>query len=161
MIPRKKFRFGERDNSKPTEQMQLTAEDEKNLDAYVTKIQETVAILQKEMNAIKEGELETVSQLFDEKSRVLKWLELRTPLVEPFLNHELSQKLDIKGHLIDLRKNIEEDGAMLSRMAIAARTVLREIEKIHNRNSLRDVYGKSGEKIGSASGARLNVDEKL
>ena len=161
MIPRKKFRFGERDNRKPTTQIQLTAEDEKNLDAYVTKIQETVAILQKEMNAIKDGELETVSQLFDEKSKVLKWLELRTPLVEPFLNHEFSRKLDIKGHLIDLRKNIEEDGAMLSRMAVAARTVLREIEKINNRNNLGGVYGKSGEKISGASGARLNVDEKL
>ncbi|MFC6639679.1 flagellar biosynthesis protein FlgI [Sulfitobacter sp. JBTF-M27] len=161
MIPRKKFRFGERDASKPSAQIQLTAEDEQNLDAYVIKIKETVTILRKEMNAIKEGELEAVSNLFDEKSRVLKWLELRTPLVEPFLNHEFAQKLNIKGHLIELRKYIEEDGAMLSRMAVAARTVLREIEKINNRNTLGGVYGKSGEKIGNASGGRINVDEEL
>lgn len=161
MIPRKKFRFGERDASAPSAQMQLTAEDEQNLDAYVAKIKETVAILRMEMDAIKEGELETVSTLFDEKSKVLKWLELRTPLVEPFLTHEFAQKLNIKGHLIELRKYIEEDGAMLSRMAVAARTVLREIEKINNRNTLGGVYGKSGEKIGNASGGRINVDEEL
>jgi hypothetical protein len=161
MIPRKKFRFGDRDASKSSAQLQLTAEDEQNLDAYVTKIKETVTILRKEMDAVKEGELEAVSNLFDEKSRVLKWLELRTPLVEPFLNHEFAQKLNIKGHLIELRKYIEEDGAMLSRMAIAARTVLREIEKINNRNTLGGVYGKSGQKISNATGGRINLDEEL
>ena len=161
MIPRKKFRFGERGQADADDRINLTAEDEQNLGAYVEKIEESIAILRKEMDAIRNGELEQVSALFDEKSKVLKWLELRTPLVEPFLHHEIARKLNIKAHLIELKKNIEEDGAMLSRMALAARTVLREVEKIHNRNSLGGVYGKSGEKIAGAGGTRVSLDEKL
>jgi flagellar biosynthesis/type III secretory pathway chaperone len=166
MTPPKKFRFGERRDSaagpvKVPGQIALTAEDEQNLDAYVVKIKETVAILRKEINAIKGGELDVVSNVFEEKSKILKWLELRTPLVEPFLHHEAAQKRNIKTHLAELKKHIEEDGAMLSRMAVAARTILREIEKINNRNGLGGVYGKTGEKLGSASSTKMRIDREF
>lgn len=162
MIPPKKFRFGERlEQAGPAAQMTLTAEDEQNLDAYVSKIRETVEILRREIAGIKDGNLEVVSEVYEEKSKVLKWLELRTPVVEPFLNHEFAQKLNIKGHLSELKGKIEEDGALLSRMAIAARTVLREVEKINNRNNLGGVYGKSGEKVRADKGQQVNVDREF
>jgi hypothetical protein len=163
MTPRKKFRFGDRPpiNVKAEAPIALTAEDEANLDAYVDKIQETVAILRKEITAINNGELEVISNVFEEKSKVLKWLELRTPLVEPFLNHEFARKLKIKEHLGDLKKYIEEDGAMLSRMAVAARTILREVDKVTNRNSLGDLYGKSGRKMGANASGKLEIDREF
>ncbi|MGC1504531.1 MAG: flagellar biosynthesis protein FlgI [Sulfitobacter sp.] len=163
MTLRKKFRFGERPqtDTKAEAPIGLTAEDEANLDAYVDKIQETVAILRKEITAINNGELEVISNVFDEKSKILKWLELRTPLVEPFLNHDIARKLKIKEHLGDLKKYIEEDGAMLSRMAVAARTILREVEKISNRNELSDLYGKSGKKMNAHSGAKMGIDREF
>jgi hypothetical protein len=163
MTPRKKFRFGERQETPATSDtpLALTPEDEANLNAYVGKIKETVAILRKEITAIKNGELEVVSNVFEEKSKVLKWLELRTPLVEPFLNHEIALKLNIKRHLADLKKNIEEDGAMLSRMAVAARTILREVERINNRNGLADIYGKSGQKVSGMSGGKMRIDREF
>lgn len=160
MIARKKFRFGERQEApiEPDALTALTARDEANLDAYVDKIKETVTILRQEITAIKNGELEVISNVFDEKSKVLKWLELHTPLVEPFLNHEIAQKSNMKRHLADLKKEIEEDGAMLSRMAVAARTILREVEKINNRNGLGGVYGKSGQKVSDAPGTKMRID---
>ena len=161
MIQRKTFRFGARGTAANGEDIPLTAEDEQNLDAYVAKIKETVAILQKEIAAIKNGELEVVSQLFDEKSKMLKWLELRTPVIEPFVTGNIAQKLNLKGHLAELKKHIEEDGAMLSRMSVAARTILREYEKINNRNGLGGTYGKSGQKMASGREARVNIDQKL
>lgn len=162
MIPPKKFRFGERmEQANQAGQMVLTAEDEQNLDAYVGKIRETVDILRKEIAGIKEGNLEVVSEVFEEKSKILKWLELRTPVVEPFFHHDFAQKLNIKGHLAELKNKIEEDGALLSRMAVAARTVLREVEKINNRNNLGGVYGKSGQKVSGEKAQRVNVDREL
>ncbi|GAA6176185.1 flagellar biosynthesis protein FlgI [Sulfitobacter pacificus] len=163
MTLRKKFHFGERatTDSKAEAPIALTAEDEANLDAYVDKIQETVAILRKEITAINEGELEVISNVFEEKSKILKWLELRTPLVEPFLNHDIARKLKIKEHLGELRKYIEEDGVMLSRMAVAARTILREVEKVSNRNELGNVYGKSGKKMSANSSGAPGIDREF
>ena len=163
MTLRKKFRFGERPERTGASDapIALTAEDEANVEAYVGKIKETIAILQKEIAAIKNGELEVISNIFDEKSKVLKWLELRTPLVEPFLKHEIAQNLNIKRHLADLKKNIEEDGAMLSRMAVAARTILREVEKINNRNGLGGIYGKSGQKMSGNTNGTLRIDREF
>lgn len=165
MTPQKKFRFGERGLDAvaggETAQTALSKVDEQNLDEYVNKIKETVTLLRSEITAIKNGELEVITDVFDEKSRVLKWLELRTPLIEPFLNHGFAKRLNIKEHLAELKKNIEEDGAMLSRMAVAARTVLREVEKINNRNGLDGVYGKSGQKMGAAGSGKKNIDRKF
>ncbi len=163
MTPRKKFRFGKRPETAANSDalIALTKEDEANLDAYVGKIQETVTILRKEITAINNGELEVISNVYDEKSKVLKWLELHTPLVEPFLNHDIARKLKIREHLADLKKNIEEDGAMLSRMAVAARTILREVNKIRDRNGLGDVYGKSGQKLSSKTGGKMRIDREF
>jgi len=95
MTPRKKFRFGERpaiDGQSETP-MTLTAEDEANLDAYVGKIQETVAILRKESTAINNGELEVISNVFEEKSKVLKWPETRAPLVDASHHNDFARNL--------------------------------------------------------------------
>ena len=165
MTQMKKFRFGDRSNAAqqnaPAGELTLTPEDETNLLDYMSKIKETVDILQYEIAAIKKGDLAVVGEVFERKERALKWLELRTPLIEPFLNHEFSEKLMIRKNLSELKKNIEEDDAMLSRMAIAARTILREFEKIINRNGLNGVYGKTGQKLGKTSTLQMSVDQKF
>ena len=161
MVQQKTFRFGTRPVAASNEPMSLTDEDAQNLHAYVAKLKETANVLEREVTAIRQGELEAVGALFEEKSSLLKWIELRTPLVEPFLDHELARKLNLKGHLTELKARIEEDGAMLSRISIAARTVLREMEKIRSRNSLGSTYGKSGRRLDSPDGNRVPFDEKI
>ncbi len=165
MTQRKKFRFGDRTEGvlaqgASTEPV-LSPEDDANLHEYVVKIDETVALLKFEIAEIKKGNIEVVRDLFEKKERALKWLELRTPLVEPFLNHAVFEKLAIQQKLSELKRNIEEDDAMLSRMAVAARTIMREFEKIINRNGLDGVYGKSGQKLGKTSALNLSVDKKF
>ena len=161
MIQRKTFRFGARPASASDTEIPLSPQDSENLRAYVTKLGETIDLLKHEISAIKDGELDVVGTLFEEKSRLLKWLELQTPVVQPFLTGNMARKLDIKGHLHDLKRHIEEDGAMLSRMSIAARTILREYQKISDRNSLGGTYGKSGEKRNGTSDPRMNIDQVL
>lgn len=163
MTLKKKFHFGERPapDTQTEAPIALTADDEANLDAYVEKICETVAILRKEIEAINKGELEVISNIFEEKSKILKWLELRTPLVEPFLNHDAARQLKVKEHLGELKDYIEEDGIMLSRMAVAARTILREVEKVSNRNDLGNIYGKSGKKMSANSSGDTGIDREF
>ncbi len=85
MTPRT-FRFGQRGTAPEGEapdQLVLTPQDEENIHAYVAKIHDTIDVLNREVQAIKAGNLDVVSAIFEEKSRALKWLELQTPLVEP------------------------------------------------------------------------------
>lgn len=165
MIAPKKFRFGERQPMATADgtpgPLILTPEDETNLDTYVVKIGETIKILREEIAAIKKGELKVVTSLFEEKSKSLKWLELHTPLVEPFLDHAAAKQRDLKTHMAHLKENIEENGALLSRMAITVKTILREHEKILNRNGLGGVYAKSGEKVSVNAGPEMKIDREF
>lgn len=165
MIPPKKFRFGERRAERAPQPsgapLSLTVEDETNLDTYVTKIAETVEILRKEIAAIKKGDLKVVTSLFDDKSKSLKWLELHTPLVEPFIDHVAAQKRNLRQHMAALKEIIEENDALLSRMAITVKTILREYDKALNRNGLGGVYAKTGEKVSVQSGPEMKVDREF
>lgn len=161
MMQPKTYRFADQGRPDQGTEIALTEKDAENINQYVGKIRETVDLLRHEIDAIKAGELEVIGQIFEEKSRKLKWLELRTPLIEPFLDHEFAQKLSLRPLLAELKRNIEEGGAMLARMAIAARTIRREVEKIHNRNGLDNVYGKTGEKLAGGAGQKLKLDQEL
>lgn len=165
MIAPKKFRFGERQPAPISDgipaPLVLTAEDETNLDTYVVKIGETIEILRQEIAAIKKGELKTITSLFEEKSKSLKWLELHTPLIEPFLDHAAARQRDLRTHMAALKESIEENGALLSRMAITVKTILREHEKILNRNGLGGVYAKSGEKVSVNLGPEMKIDREF
>lgn len=161
MIIRKKFRFGERPNNLDDTNLRITPEDAQNLESYVSTIKHTLSILRQEIDAVKAGKLEVIGEVFEEKSKALKWLELHTPLVEPFLNHDLAGRLKIKEHLSELRQRIEEDGTILERMAIAAKTIRREVEKITKRNGLENVYGQSGQKLSGSPSAKASLDQEL
>jgi len=163
MTPRT-FRFGQRGTAPEGEapdQLVLTPQDEENIHAYVSKIHDTIDVLNREVDAIKAGNLDVVSAIFDEKSRALKWLELQTPLVEPFMDHPIMVELEVKAHLKQLKGAIEEDSAILSRMAVAARTILREVKKISNRNALDGNYGKMGQRVSGVADKNMHVDQKF
>ncbi|WP_370399495.1 flagellar biosynthesis protein FlgI [Sulfitobacter sp. JB4-11] len=165
MIAPKKFRFGERQllpaaDGAPAP-LVLTAEDEANLDTYVVRVGETIEILRQEIAAIKKGELKTITNLFDDKSRSLKWLELHTPLIEPFLDHAAAKQRDLRMHMANLKESIEENGALLSRMAITVKTILREHEKILNRNGLGGVYAETGEKVSVNQRPEMKIDREF
>ena len=102
------FRFGKRqtDTADPQNASGVvpTAEDERNIEAYTKKVREILKVLALEITAIKDGELDRVGELFDTKTKLFKWLELRAPLVEPFLGHEVAKRLSLDVLLQELKE---------------------------------------------------------
>ena len=78
-------------------------------------------------------------------------VEVKVPKVE----------LEVKAQLKQLKGAIEEDSAILSRMAVAARTILREVKKISNRNALDGNYGKMGQRVSGVADKNMHVDQKF
>jgi hypothetical protein len=165
MLAKRKFRFSERSEARRNSGQQqgavLTAEDAANLDAFAIKMQEAIDLLTKEVTAIGEGRLNVVSDIFGEKAALLKWLELKLPLIEPFMNHEDTKARGLPELLTELKGIASEDGALLSRMSAAAGAIVREMEKATNRNNLHGTYGKTGEKVGKLSGQETHLDREL
>lgn len=164
MLGSKKFRFGERFASKETEQNRvplLTEEDETNLEAFHSTLQEAIRLLKDEVAAIKAGQLGIVSEIYEQKARILKWLELKIPLIEPFMPQDGTPNRNIPASLEELKKVAAEDSELLSRMSVAARTIVREIEKVNNRNGLSGVYGKRGQKILGSTNPNMRLDREL
>ncbi len=165
MLEKRKFRMGDRSEARRNSGQQqgtvLTAEDAANLDAFAVKLRETIDLLTREITAIGEGRLNVVNEIFDAKAAILKWLELKLPLVEPFMAHEDAKSRGLPELLRELKAVVSEDSALLSRMAAAAGTIVREIEKARGRNSLHGNYGKTGEKVGAPSTPEMHLDREL
>ena len=165
MPQKRRFRIGERLEARRNAGQQqgtvLTAEDAANLDDFAIRVQQANELLREEIAAIGEGRLNVVSELFGRKAEILKSLELKLPLIEPFMTHKGAAERNLPTLLAELKRTVSEDSALLSRMAVAAGTIVREIEKARNRNSLNGNYGKTGEKIGRPSGAQRHLDRKL
>ncbi|MDK3016716.1 flagellar biosynthesis protein FlgI [Pseudodonghicola flavimaris] len=161
----RKFRIGRRQEARRSQAdgagPVLTEEDEANIDAFSAKVGEAVSLLNEEIAAIRAGRLQIVGELFDRKAALLKWLELRMPLIEPFLRHEAVRARGLPVQLAQLQKAVSEDSALLQRMARAAGTIVRELKKASERNGLSGLYGKSGQKIGNSTGGRLRIDREF
>ena len=165
MLEKRRFRIGDRREARRSSGQQqgpvLTAEDAGNLDAFAAKLQEAIDLLSMEITAIGEGRLNVVNEIFDDKAAILKWLELKLPLVEPFMTHEGARTRRLPELLTELKDIVGEDSALLSRMAVAAGTIVREMEKARNRNSLHGNYGKTGEKIAKPATPEIHLDREL
>lgn len=162
MIGQRKFRIGQRLQERRgvvNSGMVLTDEDRANIEAFAEKLAEAVSLLRQEVEAIGLGQLSVVGDLYERKATLLKWLELRIPLVEPFLKHEAATESALPELLADFKQAIDEDSAILSRMASAAGTIVREIEKTAERHSLNGLYGKSGHKLSKTGEGRMRIDK--
>lgn len=159
MIAARQFRMTDR--RKAAAQGAPSERDVQNIDDFSAKIADAVTLLRKEITAINEGNLNVVSELFDEKSSMLKWLELRMPLVEPFMKGDVALTRKLPDRLAEFKKVVEENSTLLSRMATAAGTVAREIEKATQRHSLNGLYGKSGQKISDQKIEKLTIDREF
>jgi hypothetical protein len=165
MVRKRKFRIGGRMQARRDAVAGnapiLTEEDEANITAFTDKVGEAIDLLNQEVAALTEGRFQVVSELFERKASLLKWLELRVPLVEPFLQHEAAKSRGLPERLAELQKAVSDDSAMLQRMATAAGTIVREIRKARERSGLTGLYGKSGQKIGGQEGGRMRIDREF
>jgi predicted transcriptional regulator len=165
MISQRQFRVAGRKRAQPTGQGAMalapTELDIQNIDAFATKITEAVSILKQEIAGINEGKLNIVSELYNQKASILKWLELKMPLIEPFMNDDAVKARRLPDRLSELKEAVTENNALLSRMSVAAGTIVREIEKAQNRHSLSGLYGKSGRHIGPDGSRSRALDKEL
>lgn len=137
-----------------------TEEDKENIAEFAQRLEAAVALLKREIEAIGAGQLEAVTELYERKSRLLKWIELRMPVIEPFLGHETAKEARITESLQELRDVAREDSVLLERMAVAARTIVREMDKALDRNSLSGMYGKSGQKLVEEREPRKSINRE-
>lgn len=161
MIATRQFRMSERKRTRTGAADDPTVMDLQNIDAFAGKLNEAITLLKKETAAINEGDLNVVSENFDEKSGLLKWLELKRPLVEPFVKKDAALTRRLPELLDELRGAVTENTTLLSRMADAAGSVAREIEKATQRHSLDGLYGKSGQKVNDPATSKMTIDREF
>lgn len=123
----------------------LTAEDLENVDSFEQVLSQTLSLLGAENEALVAGDIAAVAGLYDEKSRLLKTLELHQPRIEPFLREGGEPVANLRGLIRDLAEQLQVNGRLLKGMAEASRSILDEIERTRNRQSLRGLYDKSGQ----------------
>lgn len=166
MISQRQFKFAGRKPDRavvagPQTGPRPTDLDLKNIDAFANKLTEAVSVLRQEIAGINAGELNIVSELYGEKSSILKWLELKMPLVEPFMNDDAVKTRRLPDRLMELKQAVTENNALLSRMSTAAGTIVKEIEKAQNKHSLNGLYGKSGRHLDAQNGRSVRLDKEL
>lgn len=165
MISQRQFRVAGRKQNRTSGQGTVaiapTELDLQNIDAFASKISEAVSVLKQEIAGINDGQLNIVSELYNQKAGILKWLELKMPLIEPFMNDDAVKARRLPDRLAELKEAVSENNALLSRMSVAAGTIVREIEKAQNRHSLNGLYGKSGRRIGADGSRSRALDKEL
>lgn len=165
MIEGRKFRIGDRLKARsadgPVNALILTDEDMDNLKAFSEKLGEAIRLLETEMDALRDGRLDEVPTLAADKNAIVSWLEMKMPLVEPFVGHEEAADLDLATKLSNLKKLTEENGTLVSQAAGTVSAIRREYEKVANRHSLAGLYGKSGKHVGEDASKRSQFSREL
>lgn len=162
----RKFRIGARLNARrksevDTSNMVLTNEDKSNLEEFEFMIEEATTILNQEIEAINDGDFSIIRDLYERKTAVLKSIELRIPLVQPFLETRHVQSRNLPQILGELANVARIDSALLERMALAAGTIVKEIKRATERHSLKGMYGNIGQKVTESIETRVKIDKSL
>jgi len=162
----RKFRIGERLEARQNFGAAplltvLTDEDRDNLAAFDVLVTRAIEILKQEIAAVNAGNFDQISSQFDAKSTVLKSIELKMPLVQPFIQSSYAEERNLLKKLQELTEVAGKDSALLERMALAAGTIVKEIKRATERHSLNGLYGNSGRKLSETSEGRLKIDKSL
>lgn len=123
----------------------LTDEDRDNLDRFQEVLARTLDLLGAENAALGLGDTATVAELYDEKARLLKTLELHQPRVEPFLRDGGEHTASLRDLIRSLADQLQVNGRLLKGMAEASRAIMDEVERARSRQSLHGLYDKTGQ----------------
>ncbi|TMV72715.1 hypothetical protein FGG78_29560 [Thioclava sp. BHET1] len=139
----------------------MTEEDRANLSAFEADMLSVTGLLNKEVAAIAEGRFEAVNELYERKAELLKRIEFLMPVVEPFLRQRLDEDEELRGRLRSLKAAVQEDSALLARMSAATSEIVRELDKIRDRHSLKGLYGKSGRRLSDSTSDPRLIDKTI
>ncbi len=139
----------------------LTDEDREALAGFVANIDAATDLLQSEITAIGRGNLRAAGELYEQKAEILKRIELKTPVVEPFLRAALAKGGAIRDKIVAFRLAVQENSVLLERMSQATANIIREVDKIRDRHSLSGLYGKSGRRLTDGEDAIQRIDKTI
>ncbi|MFD2739548.1 hypothetical protein ACFSUD_08215 [Sulfitobacter aestuarii] len=148
------MRIRERRQRSDAGEPSLTGEDEANIAAFEQLVQSTLTLLRAENDALGAGDVDRIAQLFGEKEELMKALEQRQPVIEPFLQDGGDNVSRLRELLGELAAQLTENGRLLRGMAEASSSILGEIEQLRKRESLDGIYDRAGKlRDNSATGS--------
>lgn len=153
MAERRALMQKENNNLAPTE------DDKNNMKVFVEAVDNMCEILDKENKSIKSGNLDIVTELYEQKKEGLSIIEGKSDIVSDFLKHK--DFSDVEPKLRRLNELVQENGVLLERMSAAASSIASQIKKVRDRNTLDGVYQKTGKKLPDAHKYTSKLDQKL
>jgi hypothetical protein len=123
----------------------LTETDDENIASFESLLSRAIDVLNLENQALIEGNVSDVSGYYQAKSDLLKSLELRQPVIEPFLREDIPEIRRLKELIGDLATQLTRNGQLLEGMAEASRSIISEVERVRRRQGLEGLYDKTGQ----------------
>lgn len=139
----------------------MTEGDEENILSFGAIVDDLNALLSSENNALKQGDVAMVADLFERKQNLLKRLENRQPVIEPFLRESAEVTAQLRDKIRDLAEQLEENGNLLASMAEASQAIRTEVARVRDRHSLKGMYDKSGQSRPTGAQRPRQIDTKF
>ena len=139
----------------------MTEADEENITAFAHVIDELINLLERENEALRQGDLEEVVHLFEGKQEMLRRLETRQPVIEPFLRESAEITEALRLRIRSLAAQLETNGTLLASMAEASQTIRAEVNRVRDRHSLKGMYNKTGQARESGTMRSRKLDANL
>lgn len=136
----------------------MTGADEDNIRAFTRIVVELTELLGRENDALRARDPHAVAALYEDKQALLKRLETRQPVVEPFLRESAEVTGQLRHHIRVLSQSLETNGALLQAMSEASQGIRAEVARVRERHSLRGMYDKSGQTIETGSSKPRGID---
>lgn len=140
------LRFNERrERAARGETSAMTESDEKNITAFTQVVEQLSDLLQQENEALQRGDIDQIAEIFQIKQELLRRLETRQPVVEPFLRKSADVTEILRERIGVLAGILEVNATLLGSMAEAAHAIRGEVGRVRDRHSLKGMYNKSGQ----------------
>lgn len=139
----------------------LTEVDEENIASFAQLVTVLTDLLARENEALRQGDVDEVVNLFEDKQELLKRLETRQPVVEPFLRESAEITDTLRQRIRALAEQLELNSTLLSSMAEASQTIRAEVARVRDRHSLKGMYDKSGNSRDAGSRRTRHLDTNL
>ncbi len=124
-------------------------------------VKDLIILLSKEINAINNGDLDRVVDLYKQKTNLLERLEAATPKINAQLKEETERREELRSNLMELHALIRKDAQLLANMTEATREIIAEIARIRGRHSLDGLYSSTGEKQPEVVPFAQQIDQSV
>jgi len=124
-------------------------------------VKDLIILLSKEINAINNGDLDFVVELYKQKTNLLEKLDAATPEINAQLREETERHEELRSNLMELHALIRKDAQLLANMTEATREIIAEIARIRGRHSLDGLYSSTGEKHPEVVPFAQQIDQSV